>query len=141
MEPRDTDIGDAVRSEPNNAIPNTVAVWGDTGPAQANASCASAAGSQSCGDPGGCQASAFTGSRVACFAIRSCTLSGTDLGTCTAYGAWGSRPISSAPGTRAIQVVVVYRFTPQTPLSSQVLPLTGGFFRLQQSAIGSQLYF
>lgn len=137
-----TDIGDAIRSEPNTAIANTAAVWGDTGPAGANADCTSAVGSQHCGDPNGCPASAFSGTRVACFAIRSCTLSGPgDQGTCTAYGAWGSRPTASSPSARAIQVLVVYKFVPVTPVVAQLLPTVNGFLRLTEEAIAAELYF
>lgn len=136
-----TDIGDAIRSEPNSAIANTTAVWGDTGPGGANADCTSGVGAQRCGDPNGCPASAFTGSRLACFAIRACTLTGVDQGTCSSYGAWGSRPTISASGVRAIEVVVVYKFAPVTPLATQFLPTTNGFFRLTQTAVGDELYF
>jgi Flp pilus assembly protein TadG len=136
-----TDIGDAIRSEPNTAIADTTAVWGDTGPAGINADCTSAVGSQHCGDPNGCPASVFTGTRVACFAVRACTLTGGDQGTCSSYGAWGSRPTVSSSTVRAVQVWVVYRFTPVTPLAAQMLPTTNGFFRLTESAIGDELYF
>ncbi len=135
------DIGDAIRSEPNSAIANTVSVWGDTGPGGAYGDCSSAVGSQSCGDPNGCPAGAFTGSRLGCFAIRSCTLSGGDQGTCTSYGAWGTRPTASASGVRAIQVVVVYKFSPVTPTAAQFLPTSNGFLRLSQTATGIELYF
>ncbi len=135
------DIGDAIRSEPNSAIANTVGVWGDTGPGGANGDCSSAIGSQRCGDPNGCPASAFPGSRLACFAVRSCTLSGGDQGTCTSYGAWGSRPTVSAPGVRAIQVVVVYQFSPTTPLVAQLPGTVNGSFLLTQTGTGDELYF
>jgi Flp pilus assembly protein TadG len=136
-----TDIGDAIRSEPNSAIANTSAVWGDTGPGGANGDCTSAAGSQHCGDPNGCPASAFTGTRLACFAIRTCTLSGGDQGTCTSYGAWGSRPVSTSSTIRAVQVTVIYRFNIVTPVIGQIMPTTNGFLRLSQIALGNELYF
>jgi Flp pilus assembly protein TadG len=136
-----TDIGDAIRSEPNSAIANTAAVWGDTGPGGLNADCTSAIGSQHCGDPNGCPASVFTGTRVACFAVRACTLTAVDQGTCASYGAWGSRPTVTAATVRAVQIFVVFRFTPVTPIVGQLLPTTNGFFRLTQSAIGDELYF
>lgn len=136
-----TDIGDAIRSEPNTAIANTTAVWGDTGPGGANADCTSSIGSQHCGDPSGCPASVFTGTRVACFAVRACTLTAVDQGTCVSYGAWGSRPTAATSGVRAVEIWVVYRFTPVTPLIGQILPTTNGFFRLTESAIGDELYF
>ena len=136
-----TDIGDVVRNESHPTIANTVAVWGDNGPGGANANCTSPIGSQRCGDPNGCPASVFTGARLACFAIRACTLTGGDQGICSSYGAWGSRPTASASTVRAIQVIVVYRFTPVTPIAAQLLPTTNGFFRLTQTAMGDELYF
>ena len=136
-----TDVGDAIRSEPNSAIANTAAVWGNTGPGGANADCTSAVASQHCGDPNGCPASVFTGTRLACFAVRACTLTGGDQGTCSSYGAWGSRPTSTSSAIKAIQIIVVYRFTPVTPIAAQLLPTTNGFFRLTESAIGDELYF
>ncbi len=137
-----SDIGDAVRSEPNSAIVNSTAVWGDTGPGGANANCTAPIGSQQCGDPNGCPVGVFTGTRRACFAIRTCTLSSGDSGTCTSYGPWGSRPTVSAPGVKGIQVIVVYRFMPATGTIAQFLPgLTNGIFPLTQRAIGDELYF
>jgi Flp pilus assembly protein TadG len=136
-----TDIGDAIRSEPNSAIANTTANWGDTGPGGANADCTSGAGSQHCGDPNGCPASVFTGTRIVCFAIQTCTLSNVDNGTCTSYGAWGTRPTVSASGIRGVRVIVVYKFTQITPVIGQLLPLTNGFLRLSQSSVGDELYF
>jgi Flp pilus assembly protein TadG len=136
-----TDIGDAVRSEPNSAIANTTAVWGDTGPGGVNGDCTSAIGSQHCGDLNGCPASAFTGTRLACFAVRTCTLSLADRGTCLSYGAWGSRPTSTSFTIQGVQVIVVYRFNPVTPIASQLLPTTNGFLRLPQTATGVELYF
>lgn len=62
-----TDIGDAIRQEPNTAIPNTVAAWGNTAQDQGNG--CTPGTSANCGDGGGCQPSVFTGSRAACFAI------------------------------------------------------------------------
>lgn len=136
-----TDVGDAIRSEPNSAIANTAAVWGNTGPGGANADCTSAVASQRCGDPNGCPASVFTGTRLACFAVRACTLTGGDQGTCSSYGAWGSRPTSTSSAVKAIEIIVVYRFNPVTPIAAQLLPTTNGFFRLTESAIGDELYF
>jgi Flp pilus assembly protein TadG len=136
-----TDVGDAIRSEPNSAIANSAAVWGNTGPGGANADCTSAVASQHCGDPNGCPASVFTGTRLACFAVRACTLTGGDQGTCSSYGAWGSRPTSTSSAVKAIEIIVVYRFTPVTPIAAQLLPTTNGFFRLTESAIGDELYF
>jgi hypothetical protein len=136
-----TDVGDAIRSEPNSAIANSAAAWGNTGPGGANADCTSAVASQQCGDPNGCPASVFTGTRLACFAVRACTLTGGDQGTCSSYGAWVSRPTSTSSAVKAIEIIVVYRFTPVTPIAAQLLPTTNGFFRLTESAIGDELYF
>src|ERR1700736_730009 len=51
------DIGDATRSEPNTAIPNTAAAWGSTGPG-GSYDCNPGSAGHSCGDPNGCPASA-----------------------------------------------------------------------------------
>ena len=137
-----SDLGDAIRSEPNSAIANTVAVWGDTGPGGINANCTAPIGSQSCGDPNGCPVGVLTGTRKACFAVRTCTLSSGDRGTCTAYGAWGSRPTAAVPGVRGIQIVVVYKFAPATGVVAQFLPgVSGGVFPITQRAIADELYF
>jgi len=131
------DIGDAIRSEPNSAIINNSTTWGDTGPGGANADCTS--GTQHCGDSTGCVASAFTGSRTACFAIRTCTLTN---GVCTSYGAWQSRPAagSDAGGTnQALVVRVIYKLTPATPAIGQFAG-PGGVFYLFVETIGLELY-
>jgi Flp pilus assembly protein TadG len=127
-----SDIGLAARSEPNSAIPNDVASWADTGPGGTN-DCDPNAPSHRCGDPSGCPASVFSGTRVACFAVRTCTLNN---GTCT-YGAWGSRPTSDPNG--AVQVRVVYKMTPVTPA---IAALTGGtgFFFLTADTTAQELY-
>ena len=135
-----SDIGDAVRSEPNSAIANTTAVWGDTGPGGVNANCTVAVGSQTCGDPNGCPASVFTGARIACFAVRTCTLSSNaDSGTCTSYGAWGSRPDPASSSTRGLQVKVVYKLVPFTPFVAT--RLAGGLLSLSSTTTGDELYF
>ncbi len=128
-----TDLGGVLRSEPDSAIPNTVATWADTGPGGANADCTSA--TPKCGDPTGCPPDIFTGTRAACFAVRTCTMTG---GTCGApYGAWQSRP--TAGSNLGLDVLVVYKFTPVTPLMAQfVSPL--GFFRLSSETFGLELY-
>jgi hypothetical protein len=112
------DIGSAVRDEPNSGIPNTVAAWGSVGPAQSWGTCTSANGT--CGDPNGCAPASFSGGQIACFAVRSCTLSsGGDLGSCTAFGPWGQRP--QAGGGHAIQVTVVIKFRSATPALAQFI--------------------
>jgi Flp pilus assembly protein TadG len=128
-----TDVGTAVRSEPNSAIPNDAPSWGDTGPGATN-DCDPNAPSHRCGDPSGCPPSVFSGTRVACFAVRTCALNN---GSCT-YGTWGSRP-ASAPNA-AIQVRAVYKMTPVTPAISALTGSTGGFFYLIADTIGQELY-
>jgi len=130
-----SDIGGALRDEPNSGIPNTVAAWGPVGPGQVWGTCASA--TATCGDPNGCPASSFSGTQIACFAVRTCTLSsGGDLGSCAAYGPWGQRPASG--GGHGLQVLVVLKFASVTPVVGQ---LFGPILYLQQSAVGEELYF
>src|ERR1700682_3671921 len=107
-----SDIGSAIRDEPNTGIPNTVAAWGSEGPGTSWGTCGSAG---TCGDPNGCANSSFSGGQIACFAIRTCVLSNGDLGSCTSYSAWGVRPLSGGHG---LQVVVVIRFTAVMPVRS-----------------------
>src|SRR6202521_4147571 len=128
-----TDIGMAVRSEPNSAIPNDVPTWGDTGPGGTN-DCDPNAPSHLCGDPSGCPPSVFTGTRIACFAERSCTLNN---GSCT-YGSWGNRPVS-VPNA-AIQVRAVDKMTPVTPAISALAGATGGFFFLTADTTGQEIH-
>lgn len=92
---------------------------------------------RTCGDPSGCVASSFSGTQVACFAIRTCNLSsGGDLGTCDSWGGWGQRPVSGGHG---LQVVVVIKFPAVTPALGSLV--SGGTLYLTQSAIGDELYF
>jgi hypothetical protein len=130
-----SDMGSAIRDEPNTGIPNTVAAWGSVGPGTARGTCTNAGAT--CGDPNGCAPSSYTGNQIACFAIRTCTLSsGSDLGTCVAYGAWGARPEDG--GGHGLQVLVVIKFASVTPALAQI---AGGSLYLKQSAIGVELYF
>lgn len=130
-----SDIGEATRDEPNTGIPNTVAAWGAVGPGTAQGTCTSAG--QVCGDGNGCAPSSFSAKQIACFAIRTCTMSsGGDLGACTSYGPWGSRPVSGGHG---LQVVVKIKFPPVTPALGLLIP--GGSLYLTQSALGDELYF
>jgi len=130
-----SDIGGAIRDEPNSGIPNTAAAWGAEGPGTTWGTCTSASGV--CGDPNGCAGSSFSGAQIACFAIRTCTMSsGADLGSCSAYGPWGVRPQSGGHG---LQVVVVIKFSGVTPALSQLAP--GGTLYLTQSSMGNELYF
>lgn len=128
-----TDIGLAVRNEPNSAIPNDVASWGETGTG-GNYDCDPNAPAHQCGDPSGCQPSAFSGSRIACFAVRTCTLSN---GSCT-YGNWGSRPVSGP--NAAVDVRVVYKMTPVTPAIASIASGTSGFFYLGADTTAQELY-
>ena len=130
------DIGSAVRAEPNTGIPNTTAAWGSEGPGTTWGTCTTSGGV--CGDPNGCVAASFTGAQIACFAVRTCTLSsGADLGSCTSYSAWGVRP--GASGGHGLQVVVVIKFPAVTPALSALI--SGGTLYLTQSALGNELYF
>src|ERR1700682_2030163 len=50
-----SDIGSAIRDEPNTGIPNTLPAWGSGGPGTSWGTCLSSGGT--CGDPNGCAAS------------------------------------------------------------------------------------
>jgi TadE-like protein len=134
-----SDIGSAIRDEPNSGIPNTVAAWGSEGPGTSWGTCTSSTGV--CGDPNGCGTTSFTGSQVACFAIRTCTLSsGGDLGTCSSFGAWGARP--AVGGGHGLQVLVAIKFHAATPALAQLVGAgSGGVIYLVQSEVGDELYF
>ena len=130
-----SDIGSAVRDEPNTGIPNTTTAWGNEGPGTVWGTCTSANGT--CGDPNGCTASSFSGAQVACFAVRTCNLSsGGDLGSCQSWGPWGQRP---STGGHGLQVTVVLKFSAVTPALGTLVP--GGTLYLTQSAVGDELYF
>jgi hypothetical protein len=130
-----SDIGSAVRDEPNTGIPNTLAAWGSEGPGTAWGTCTTFNGT--CGDPNGCPASSFVGTQIACFAIRSCSLSsGGDLGSITSCTAWGVRPVSNG---HILQVKVVIKFPAVTPALSALVP--GGTLFLTQTSTGDELYF
>jgi Flp pilus assembly protein TadG len=130
-----SDIGSAVRDEPNTGIPDTVAAWGSVGPGTAQGTCTAAL--SVCGDPNGCARTSFSGSQFACFAVRTCTLSSSgDLGTCTSYGPWGIRPSSGGHG---LQIVVVIKFPAVTPALNLLIP--GGNLYLTQTTLGDELYF
>ena len=131
-----SDLGSAIRDEPNSGIPNTLAAWGSEGPGTAWGTCTSANGV--CGDPAGCAPASFSGSQIACFAVRPCTLtSGGDLGLCSVWGAWGARPLDTG-NAHGLQVLVVIKFTAVTPALAQI---AGGTLFLKQSAVGEELYF
>jgi len=132
-----SDIGDAVREEPNSGIPNTTAAWGNEGPGQPYGVCTSS--NVTCGDPSGCTSSSFSGTQFACFAVRVCNQAGGgDLGTCTTYGIWGARP---DPGTgHAVQIKVVIKFSAATPALAQLIG-PGGSLYLTQSVTAEEVYF
>ncbi|TMB87493.1 MAG: hypothetical protein E6J37_10050 [Chloroflexi bacterium] len=134
-----SDIGGSLRDEPNSGIPNTVAAWGPVGPGQPQGVCTNAG--SVCGDPSGCIASSFSGTQIACFAIRTCNLSsGGDLGGCAFYGPWGFRP--GAGGGHGLQIKVVIKFTAVTPALAQIAGAASqGVIYLVQSTIGEELYF
>jgi TadE-like protein len=134
-----SDIGSAVRDEPNTGIPNTVAAWGAEGPGTSWGTCTS--GTSVCGDPGGCASTSFAAGQVACFAVRTCVLSsGGDLGGCSTYGAWGARP--AVGGGHGLEVVVVIKFKAVTPALAQIAGAgSGGVIYLVQSEYGDELYF
>jgi len=131
------DIGNAVRSEPNSAIPNTASAWGSMAPGGTNADCTS--NTQHCGDPTGCRpgsASAWGGvDQQACFAVRTCT--NWTNGACATYSAWNMRP--SAGVDQAVEVLVVYKFTPATPAIGNFAGPSGSFY-LPGDTMGLQLY-
>jgi hypothetical protein len=133
-----SDIGGAVRDEPNTGIPNTAAAWGAEGPGQSWGTCISA--TATCGDPNGCAPTSFSGNQIACFAVRTCTLSGGDLGSCTSYGPWGQRPLDG--GGHGLQVLVVIKFKAVTPALAQIAGVaSGGTIYINQSGVGEELYF
>lgn len=154
-----TDIGDAIRSEPNSAIPNTDAVWGNEGPPacstcgpQAAANCTGP--TTPCGDPKGCaDPSTWAPGQTACFAIRPCVLSNTsqNLFQCLPQrlGAWQSRPVPCTPAPCApgqqgpngdgLDIVVVYRFRPATLAIASFVP--NGTFYLRAEVVGLALYY
>lgn len=131
-----SDIGSAVRDEPNTGIPNTVAAWGNVGPGTSNGTCTNA--TQICGDPNGCAKTSFSGTQIACFAIRTCAASsGGDIGTVASCSpSWGLRPISTG---HVLEVLVVIKY----PAVTQALAafVSGGTLYLTQTAYGNELYF
>ena len=132
-----TDIGNAIRAEPNSAIPNSQGAWGAEGPGGAN-DCNPSQSTHNCGDPSGCaQGSNWASGQYVCFAVRTCiTWSG---GTCSSVGAWGSRPAAGVD--QAIEVLTVYKFQPATPIISAFAPAgSGGIFYLSGDTIGLELY-
>lgn len=133
-----SDIGSAVRDEPNTGIPNTVAAWGTVGPGTANGTCTNIA--LPCGDPNACVPASFSGTQIACFYTRTCLLSsGGDLGSCASYGAPGSRPTTAGSGN-GLKVVVVIKFIAATPALATIIG-PGGNLYLTQYSIAEEVYF
>ena len=132
-----SDIGSAIRDEPNTGIPNTVAAWGNEGPGTVWGTCTTSAGT--CGDAFGCASTSFSGTQIACFAVRTCTLSNGDLGSCQSFGPWGQRPVSGGHG---LQVIVVIKFKSVTPALALIAGAgSGGVIYINQSSLGEELYF
>jgi TadE-like protein len=130
-----SDIGSAVRDEPNSGIPNTATAWGAVGPGTVYGTCTTA--NAVCGDPGGCAPASFSPPQIACFAVRACSLSsGGDLGSLSGCGSWGYRPEATG---HALQVTVVIKFPAVTPTFSAFVP--GGSLFLTQTSTGDELYF
>ena len=157
------DLGEAVRTEPNTAIPCTAAVWGqafapcgaNSGTAGSYADCKSAA--PTCGDRQGCDPvhSTFwttpgpgvTSLPIACFAVQTCTQTSTTSGSFSCNydpawnsGKWNSRPTGCGCTFNGVVVKVVYKYTPNTPLIAAFVAGTGGSFYLTQIVIGMQVY-
>jgi TadE-like protein len=146
------DIGDAIRSEPNTAIPNTVAAWGNEGIGQSDASCNGAG--TSCGDPNGCTStSVWLSGQVACFAVRSCRLTNAagSRYTCApgSFSGWQVRPVpctpspcgsaQQGPNGDGLDVVVVYRYR---PVSLEIASLgTRGTMYLRAETQGLEIYY
>jgi Flp pilus assembly protein TadG len=131
-----SDIGITIRQEPSNVI-NSTTSWGNEDPAGSRANCTGA--STTCGDGNGCQPSSFTAGQTACFAVRSCSLTGSGSFqnlSASCDGTWGSRPAGGL--NKGIQVVVVFAYKPFTPLISTFG--TNGVFYIKATAEGLELY-
>jgi TadE-like protein len=130
-----TDIGNAVRAEPNSAIPNTTAAWGAEGPGGAN-DCNPTVPAHTCGDGSGCAPGPnWQAGQQACFAVRSCIV--WTNGSCSTVGSWGSRPAAGLD--QAVEVLTVYRFVPATPIIANFAGSSGTFY-LGADTVGLDLY-
>lgn len=120
-----SDIGNAIR-EATSAVSNTTAVWGAVASGQAD----DCSGTDTCGDPGACvSGSSFWTNAVggsnptACFAVTSCTLSGSGPPSCPlpAAGSWGTRPAGGGTTTLVIvRVAIDFQFA--SPIVPWVQP-------------------
>jgi Flp pilus assembly protein TadG len=129
-----TDIGNAVRAEPNSAIPNSTAAWGSEGPG--GGSDCDPSTSHPCGDTAGCAPGPnWQTGQLACFAVRTCAV--WTNGTCSSVGSWGSRP--GAGLDQGVEVLTVYRFKPATPIISNFAGPSGTFY-LGADTVGLELY-
>jgi hypothetical protein len=128
------DIGHALRGEPNTAIMNDTATWGSTAWG-GSYDCNPGIVGHTCGEPSGCPPSAFGAGQLACFAVRTCTITSA---ACSSYGAWQSRPPGGGAAPTALVVRVVYKFTPVTPLIAQFA--SNGSFYLTEETYGLELY-
>jgi hypothetical protein len=128
------DIGHALRGEPNTAIMNDTATWGSTAWG-GSYDCNPGIVGHTCGEPSGCPPSAFGAGQLACFAVRTCTITSA---ACGSYGAWQSRPPGGGAAPTALVVRVVYKFTPVTPLIAQFA--SNGSFYLTEETYGLELY-
>jgi Flp pilus assembly protein TadG len=136
-----TDIGNSTRSEPNSAIANNIASWGDAGPGGVN-DCDPNQATHKCGDPLGCPPDVFTSTpgRQVCFAVRTCSLTNGSI-TCP-VGGWQTRPAQGSDGGGATQVLdvrVVYKFAPATPIIT-AFTRDGKAFYLTVDEYGLELY-
>jgi hypothetical protein len=136
------DIGDAIRSEANPVLNDSSAVWGVEGPGSSgvDADCTDnpPLGGDHCGDPNGCPPQSFTSGQLACFAIRTCTFTNLNNETCASYSAWDNRPLVTS-ATEGLQVLVVYRFTPMTPVIASLAGSNGALF-LRAQVTSATLY-
>ncbi|GAC1334374.1 MAG: hypothetical protein NVSMB17_15920 [Candidatus Dormibacteria bacterium] len=115
-------LGNEIRSEPNSAIANDDVTWGAEGPSGTN----SCSGTNVCGDANGCVASSFTATQLACFAVQTCTQDPASNTYTVCTSGWTVRPTSRSGA--ALQVKVVYKFRPTTPIIINLAGPGGNFY-------------
>jgi len=156
-----SDIGNAIRNDSRGLVAD--AAWGPEAPRGTPGSLQPCDQSDPnpCGDPYGCltpaQSAAQPGSTtpftsastLACFSVRTATCtnvvpSGCDAGSVN-YGTWGSRPTAdpvllAAPV--ALDVKVVYRFAPATPMISALVsrPGDGNYLYISRETLAFPTY-